>query len=591
MFRTTLITIVAAVALVVTGAASAASSTTPQRTPVSSLTRIYRGDDGGVLYLRQLDGKVYGFGEHPGLKYAYVVTGPITGDRIAGTWWDVAKGTRKLKGTIDLQWSQYGARIVRKSGDDLGPDVFTAIPPTGVPWPTRQAAGFQSYGQNDLDGLWLGDDASRLYVAGVAEREAQPDERPGWVSVFLGTRTGATTFSGTWVDVPKGLTHESGTFGAAFVGDKRELRFEQTGTDRTRTLVPEYTLDWDGLVNQITGTLDGNVVGYAYAIARHGAIIRSGAAGLRRLAIDGGELPFTTKTQAQTASAAKTINATAIIKALNDRGLSVDQRVAPYLPSCWKKGKDVDSLTFRQILNHTSGLPKVSCNGGDGYLCLLKMIEEGRTQPRTKSYNTHAYDLVRLLTPMVLDRAGTMATFELFKCKNSDGILNGKISEKYARYMFDEILHPVGAEASFYPSGDFSLDYDFSKQSLKGEAPRIDYFKRAGSGKLTMTVLDYIRFLSALDRGLILPKGLVETMKGTPGDRLGFDSAYDGTAGDYAWKNGGCPDFDEKTRGCKTVAMTYPGDTQIYIAVNSDNNGFSGSMQSLAGRAFDAALK
>jgi hypothetical protein len=77
---------------------------------------------------------------------------------------------------------------------------------------------------------------------------------------------------------------------------------------------------------------------------------------------------------------------------------------------------------------------------------------------------------------------------------------------------------------------------------LKGEAPRVDYFKRAGSGKLTMTVLDYIRFLSALDRGLILPKGLVETMKGTPGDRIGFDSAYDGTAGDYAWKNGGSPD-------------------------------------------------
>jgi hypothetical protein len=37
--------------------------------------------------------------------------------------------------------------------------------------------------------------------------------------------------------------------------------------------------------------------------------------------------------------------------------------------------------------------------------------------------------------------------------------------------------------------------------------------------------------------------------------------------------------------------MTYPGDTQIDVAVNSDNNGFSGSMQSLAGRAFDAALK
>ena len=283
-----------------------------------------------------------------------------------------------------------------------------------------------------------------------------------------------------------------------------------------------------------------NVVGYAYAIAHNGAILRSGAGGDRRLSQDGGRLPFTTHTQAQTASTAKTINATAIIKALYDRGLTVDTKVAPYLPSCWERGKDVATLTFRQILSHTSGLPKAgsACNFGDGYKCLLDMIKKGRIATKAYTYNTHAYDLLRFLVPMVVDRAGTMGEFELFKCKNTSGILNRKVSEKFVRYVFGEILDPVGADASFYPSGDFSYNYDEDNRQLKGDKPRQDFFMRAGSGKLTISVLDYIRFLSALDRGLIIPKGLVEMMKGSASNRLGFDSAWNGSAGAYHWKNG-----------------------------------------------------
>src|SRR6185295_10080077 len=105
-----------------------------------------------------------------------------------------------------------------------------------------------------------------------------------------------------------------------------------------------------------------------------------------------------------------------------------------------------------------------------------------------------------------------------------------------------------------------------------GDKPRIDFFRRAGSGKLTISVLDYIRFLSALDRGLIIPKGLVEMMKGpSDSNRLGFDTAPSGAAGTYSRKTGGCPDFPDTNGGCKTLAMVFPGDTQVYVATNSHN--------------------
>jgi hypothetical protein len=297
----------------------------PTPTPtvlVDPLTRIYRGEDGGALYLRHTGDKVYGFGEHPGLKYAYVLTGTVSGDRIVGSWWDVPKGTPALRGSLELRWTQLGARIVRLGGSDLGPEVFTAILADGIPWPTMQAAGFQATKPNDLDGVFLGDDASRHYVrevsddaVWVAEQAAQPGVRPAWVSVFVGKRNG-TGFSGTYVDVPKGLEQRSGTFGAAVIGTRRELMLGETGSERTHRLLPDYALGWDGFAKRIEQSLNKKVVGYAYAIAHNGVILRSGAGGYRRMDIDGGKLAFTTHTLAQTASAAKTITATAMLKAL-----------------------------------------------------------------------------------------------------------------------------------------------------------------------------------------------------------------------------------------------------------------------------------
>jgi len=45
-----------------------------------------------------------------------------------------------------------------------------------------------------------------------------------------------------------------------------------------------------------------------------------------------------------------------------------------------------------------------------------------------------------------------------------------------------------------------------------------------------MSVVDYVRFLTALECGLIFPKGRVQTMLGSPGNGLGFDNASSGRA-------------------------------------------------------------
>ena len=622
MLRTvrSILSVSAAVVLGASGsvatASSMAPSTTTQRVP---LTQIYRGDDGGALYLRQLGSKVYGFGEHPGLErpYAYVLVGDVSGDRITGSWWDVPKGVlrRVNRGSLDLQWSQGGARVVRKGGADFGPDVLTAIPPDGIPWPGMTAARFQATTTGDLDGAFVGDDGSRHYVREtsfntfwVAERASQPGERPGWVTVFAGKRTSGGGFAGTYVDVPKGLERASGNFGAALIGSKRELFLKQNGVERTKSLVPEYAVDWGRFASEVAKEVADRVVGYAVALAHNGAIVGSGAWGVRRHAIDGGALPFTTKTQAQTASAAKLVSATAIVKALQARGLDVDTKIAPFLPSCIETGPGVASITFREILNHKAGLrgardfePKgrdESCNGRDPYECLLDVLAQGRKFPRAYGYNNKAYDLLRFLVPLVSNTTAAKADFEQFDCRNKAGVLHRRIAERFARYVLDEVLKPVGSNGTWYPSGDFALNYNCNAQLQevrcnvirKGEAMTKDYFLRSGSGKMAMSALDYVRFLGALDRGLIVPNSAVESMKQ---GRLGFDSSISGRAGEYYWKNGKCPSLDrpEWGRGCKTLAMTFPGDVQAYITVNSFGNSYTPNLEPIFRNAFDAALR
>src|SRR5262245_54343268 len=93
------------------------------------LTRIYAGDDGGALYTRSDGTSFAAFGEHPGKKYAFVMRGTIKDNMIDVTWWDVPKGGRERKGEATLQWSQNGARIVRKDGSTFGPDTFREITP------------------------------------------------------------------------------------------------------------------------------------------------------------------------------------------------------------------------------------------------------------------------------------------------------------------------------------------------------------------------------------------------------------------------------------------------------------------------------
>jgi CubicO group peptidase (beta-lactamase class C family) len=366
----------------------------------------------------------------------------------------------------------------------------------------------------------------------------------------------------------------------------------------------QETIDLDKFASGIFGRLNGNVVGFSYAIARNGAVVRSGAGGFRRLDHDGGADAFTADTMTQAASTSKTITAAALAKALHERGLSVDSQIGKYLPRCWKKGPSVNSFTFRDVLGHHTMLPDAQGCADDPLLCILEMIAKGTPARRKQDvepyrYSNSVYGLVRVLVPFVLSRVEMQLKFGLAKprCRKRTEQHNKLVSDRFREYVFEKVLAPAGAVASFFPQGDGVEDwaYVYNKANLAqpGVAPREDFHLRAGAGYLAIGARSYARFLSALDAGLIVPKSLAEEMKGVPNNRMGFDKAIGGELGDYVWKNGGCPSAEGTKPGCSALAVVFPNGMQAFVAINSSNNTYKplhGGLDKIVRDAFDEAL-
>lgn len=100
--------------------------------------------------------------------------------------------------------------------------------------------------------------------------------------------------------------------------------------------------------------LDRRAVGYAFSIG-NGALV-SGSGGWARTSADGRSLAFTPQTRITVASVSKWISAIATMAILQQRGVSLDAPIGPFLPRDWDVPPYLRGLTFAQVLTHTSGI-------------------------------------------------------------------------------------------------------------------------------------------------------------------------------------------------------------------------------------------
>lgn len=154
----------------------------------------------------------------------------------------------------------------------------------------------------------------------------------------------------------------------------------------------------DNLGRLIEARLAGKSVGYAVvAMLPSGAsVARSG--GDARRAPDLFPRAMSVDDKITIASVSKVMTATAVMKLLARRNLSVDTPVWPYLPSSWVLGPNVKSITFRELMSHRSG---IRCDVNKAYVgvrdCFAAGVEVA--DKAEQKYNNINYAAFRLILP------------------------------------------------------------------------------------------------------------------------------------------------------------------------------------------------
>lgn len=197
------------------------------------VAKVYAGNDGGAYYLTESGKKVYGFAEHPGKDYAYVIDGTRSGNIINAKFWGVPKEGATKTGTAKLQILANGSMKLLSQSGGFPSSSFSIKTINQIknllPRPKKPA--YTTLKLSDLDGGFK--DANNYYyyfrqlgdkVIMFCERDFQKGQQPAGAFVFIGKRQGNGVL-GTLVSVPKGIKQGKGNFGLEVLNNGNLKKF------------------------------------------------------------------------------------------------------------------------------------------------------------------------------------------------------------------------------------------------------------------------------------------------------------------------------------------------------------------------------
>lgn len=281
------------------------------------------------------------------------------------------------------------------------------------------------------------------------------------------------------------------------------------------------------------------------------------------------------------ASVSKLITAIAMAKALDERKLSYDAKIVDYLPKYWKKGPNVESISFRHLLRHRSGF---STGGSGSDFALMKSkVAEGVTDIGKGDYENMNFGLCRILIPFVL-YGDFLNTFSF-----SDEVWDYVTITAYTEFMQQRVFAPsgvTGATLVHPPNG--ALAYAFPASGSGWNSG--DLSTVSGGAGWHMSANELLRVLATFrHKGTILPKEQAQALFDA---KLGLDQIHDTPAGPVYNKNG------RWTSGSKTeqsVAFILPDGMELVVFVNSRIAGGPGgedqSLRNLVRETYLAHLK
>jgi CubicO group peptidase (beta-lactamase class C family) len=205
--------------------------------------------------------------------------------------------------------------------------------------------------------------------------------------------------------------------------------------------------NFQAFADNLERNLSGNSVGYSFSISYLDQWNNMRAGGLARIPEDS-FYQMNPEATFSTASMSKTITATAALKLLAPAGM-LDNTIGPYLPIEFNADYSFGSITFRQLLQHRSGIGNYSDAQDVDYTSIRNYVS-GHPNVSDKDYrysNTN-YALFRFLIPKL---AG------MFLQGGDPGLA---YANAYIEYVRQNVFTPAGLGTVYAGDAD-GLNYHF----------------------------------------------------------------------------------------------------------------------------------
>ncbi len=347
-----------------------------------------------------------------------------------------------------------------------------------------------------------------------------------------------------------------------------------TATSASAEIIVNPSVDTAAMAASIEQALDGNTVGYAYAIAENGLFAGAGSGGKARTGPNG-NVNFTSTTRMEIASSTKNITAAAVLKLLEATGTSVNASVKSFLPSNFQLEADGswNAVTFNHLLSHRSGLEQLEATLTPAELAQYSTLYSGLrfavnqqvTVPSPRLYSNMNYAMLRLTIPRLWRAAEPGRGVPLVNSTNS--------GTWALAYVNERLFAPAGiAATSCVPANPATtaLAYNATNVAAGGTLFQLDgtdFEACAGHRGLHLSAMDLVRWQAHLAHGTIVSAAVrnqMDTME------LGWQPSSNGatTAGMY-WHDG------DLTSGGQlhTCHAKFPGGVEASVIMNSQNLG------------------
>jgi D-alanyl-D-alanine carboxypeptidase len=240
----------------------------------------------------------------------------------------------------------------------------------------------------------------------------------------------------------------------------------------------------------------------------------------------------------------KTYTAVVVLQLVEEGLVALDAPIEAYLPGLVHgEGIDASTITVRQLLQHTSGLPEYTT----GIAVDIEKIQ-------------HAYMSPRDLLDLALTQSARFAPGERWEYSNTNYVLLGLLIERLTqRPIFEEvsdrIIEPLNLEHTYYPTvgeqgfrGEHPNGYHVDAQGTQVDVTRLDPSWGWAAGQVIASPSDLNEFMRAVLDGRLLEDWTMTQMQKTvpsdeglwPGAAYGLGlQRYPLSCGGVIWGHGG----------------------------------------------------